>query len=152
MGQFVSENETFSDDYYVFIAEHQYTSWLVTKWWNHNVLMKKSHTSVLSGAARVIIEDWWRLVTAPWLQATEWKRETPLKYNICSTHPPHLSIYLSICLSSPPFPLFSLLSWHCSIISTCAQPCVASQSFSSPVAAPSSQQLENPMMTHPQTC
>lgn len=30
---------------------------LLSKWWNHNVVMKKLHSGVLSGAARVIRED-----------------------------------------------------------------------------------------------
>lgn len=41
----------------IFIPKHQYMSLLPTKWWNHDVVMKKSHTSALSGAARVIKED-----------------------------------------------------------------------------------------------
>lgn len=41
----------------IFIPEHRCPSSLPIKWWNHDVVMKKSRTSALSGAARVIKED-----------------------------------------------------------------------------------------------
>lgn len=58
----------------LFLHQQQYMSSLPTKWWNHGVVMKKSHTGALSGAARVIKEDWWRLVIPPRLQATGRKK------------------------------------------------------------------------------
>lgn len=49
--------EQFEKKRLIFIPEHRHTSLLLTKWWNHDVVMKKLHTSALSSIARVIKED-----------------------------------------------------------------------------------------------
>lgn len=77
------------------IPQHWYTPPPLSKWWNHDLVMKKSHTSVLSGAAGVIKEDWWKQVIPPWFQATEGKVETPLS----ATSAP---LFLSSRLLHPP--------------------------------------------------
>lgn len=58
-----------------FISSQQCSSPLLSKWWNHNVLMKKSHSRVFGRAARVIREDWWRWVVPPRLQAAKAETE-----------------------------------------------------------------------------
>lgn len=75
----------------IFIHGHHLMPSPLTRWWYHETVMKKSHSSVLSGAATVIKENWWKLVIPPWPQAKVRESELPLT---------NRHLFLSFCLPS----------------------------------------------------